>query len=146
MSEISELTLDNLPKVLSLEPQIFTNAWSVELISSEFVHPHALKVGIFEKSNLVGYSFSRIVEDELNLLRIGVLGDFRGRGIGLKLLESTLEEGRKKGCKIVFLEVREGSLIARSLYQKLGFVCTGRRPHYYSDNSEAAVLMELSFF
>jgi ribosomal-protein-alanine N-acetyltransferase len=40
----------------------------------------------------------------------------------------------------VFLEVSVANIAARRLYFRSGFVEAGRRPHYYSDNSDALVL------
>jgi ribosomal-protein-alanine N-acetyltransferase len=42
-----------------------------------------------------------------------------------------------------FLEVRESNLAARSLYGKFGFREVSRRPGYYQDTGEAAVVMRL---
>jgi len=39
------------------------------------------------------------------------------------------------------LEVRESNAKAISLYQKCGFVIKGRRPLYYTDTREDALIM-----
>jgi ribosomal-protein-alanine N-acetyltransferase len=43
----------------------------------------------------------------------------------------------------VTLEVREHNLPARKTYEHLGFFSCGKRPHYYADSGEDAVLMRL---
>jgi ribosomal-protein-alanine N-acetyltransferase len=41
------------------------------------------------------------------------------------------------------LEVRAGNTAAQDMYRKHGFVVDGRRPRYYKDNHEDAVMMSL---
>ena len=43
----------------------------------------------------------------------------------------------------VMLEVRASNSSALAFYRTLGFIETGRRPHYYPDPIEDAVLLEL---
>ena len=44
---------------------------------------------------------------------------------------------------MVLLEVRESNTPARRLYEKLGFALEGRRPGYYQDPGEDALLFRL---
>ena len=39
------------------------------------------------------------------------------------------------------LEVRESNIIAQNLYRKYDFISSGKRPNYYSDTSEDALIM-----
>ena len=41
------------------------------------------------------------------------------------------------------LEVRESNIAAQALYRDFGFDLVGRRPHYYIDNNEDALIMTL---
>ena len=66
----------------------------------------------------------------------------RGKGYGRLLLEEFLRIGKKEGVGKVFLEVREGNLPGRGLYEALGFQIFGRRKDYYRDPIEDALLME----
>lgn len=145
-SEIRDLSALSISEVVRLEPKIFPRGWSKALIESEFENPNSIRLGIFSKGILVGYSFSRIVDDEFNILNIGIDLNFRGMGLGQKLLDCVLNEARNRNCSIAFLEVRESNVLAQSIYQKAGFKISGRRASYYSDNGEAALLMELAFF
>jgi ribosomal protein S18 acetylase RimI-like enzyme len=64
----------------------------------------------------------------------------RGQGIGRSLLEAALAFCRQSGIHTLHLEVRTGNAKAISLYKKCGFVHTGKRPGYYQDNGEDALL------
>lgn len=47
--------------------------------------------------------------------------NYRGQGIGKKLLEKVIEEAKKKGLKSLNLTSREERIVANKLYQKMGF-------------------------
>ncbi|MGC8792141.1 MAG: GNAT family N-acetyltransferase [Bryobacteraceae bacterium] len=74
---------------------------------------------------------------EGEILNLAVWPERRRQGIATRLLESVLSAPGYSW----FLEVRESNLPARRLYQKLGFREVGRRPSYYRDTGEAAVVM-----
>lgn len=60
---------------------------------------------------------------------ISVAAEFRGDGIGELLAKVVIEEARQKlKIEIVTLEMFETNKVARSLYEKLGFVEYGRLP------------------
>ena len=65
----------------------------------------------------------------------------RRQGKGLRLLRRLLDDARAQGCASAQLEVRAGNAAAQALYRKAGFVALGRRPGFYRDPSEDAVLM-----
>ena len=63
----------------------------------------------------------------VGLLGMGVLADFRGQGIGQRLITSALDAARTAGFGRVQLEVYANYLPAISLYEKVGFAHEGRR-------------------
>ena len=71
-------------------------------------------------------------------MRVGVLPQYRNRGIARAVLTKSLENVDGD----VFLDVRESNIPAISLYRSLGFYDTGVRKDYYSDPEENAVLMK----
>ena len=60
-------------------------------------------------------------------LGMGVIAEFRGRGLGGRLLVATLEDARRKGLTRVELEVRADNVPAIRLYEKVGFAHEGRK-------------------
>lgn len=71
------------------------------------------------------------VIDELELLKICVLPEFRRGGLATKLMDKVLEQAKQDGVKKVFLEVAENNLVARKFYITCGFFEYGRRKDYY---------------
>ena len=59
------------------------------------------------------------------VLGMGVVPEFRGRGIGRALLDATLGAARRKGLARVELEVRADNAGAIRLYRSAGFVPEG---------------------
>lgn len=82
-----------------------------------------------------------LVVDEAHIATLAVHPDYRQQGIGQRLLASGLMEAIQKGAKSATLEVRANNLVAQSLYSRFGFEIVGRRPRYYKDNFEDAVIM-----
>ncbi|HSM70569.1 MAG TPA: GNAT family protein [Anaerolineales bacterium] len=60
-------------------------------------------------------------------LGIGVLKEFRGTGIGTKLLTQALSEAQLQNLERIELEVYESNLVAIKLYERLGFKVEGRK-------------------
>jgi ribosomal protein S18 acetylase RimI-like enzyme len=58
-------------------------------------------------------------------LGIGLLPDYRGRGIGRKLMETTIKAGKEYGLTRIQLGVHADNLNALKLYQSLGFEIEG---------------------
>jgi ribosomal protein S18 acetylase RimI-like enzyme len=54
-------------------------------------------------------------------LGMGVDPDYRGRGIGRRLLAATLEAAQRRGIERIELQVLESNEIAISLYKRFGF-------------------------
>jgi ribosomal-protein-alanine acetyltransferase len=87
---------------------------------------------------VLGFIVSRQTgSGEREILNLGVSGEFRRHGIATQLLQHEFRIWRGA----FFLEVRESNLVAQSLYKKLGFVEIGRRPHYYDQPQETAIVM-----
>lgn len=118
------------------------------MLESEFNNSDSVRLGVVnkEKQALVGYCFSRVVQDEFSLLNIGIVPAFRRRGLGRILMGNMLLRAGELGCRHAFLEVRQSNTVAQSLYGAFGFKVCGQRKGYYADNGETALVMELSFF
>lgn len=79
---------------------------------------------------VIGFSLVRSVEDESELLLIGVLTTHQRRRIGRQLLSEFLNRARNEGIARVHLEVRDGNP-AVEMYKNFGFSPVGRRRNYY---------------
>jgi len=57
----------------------------------------------------------------VNIHDLAIRPEFRGRGVGRQLLEAVAEHARLLGCCKVTLEVHEGNLNAKRMYEAAGF-------------------------
>ena len=67
----------------------------------------------------------------------------RRSGIGRALCTAVLAWCRAQRATAVVLEVRAASTGAIALYAALGFIPAGRRPHYYRDPEDDALILRL---
>jgi len=80
-------------------------------------------------------------ENHAQLDTLAVLPAARRQGIGAALLESVLRWAAASGARRLTLEVRESNAAAVALYVRFGFQLEGRRPGYYADPAEDALLL-----
>jgi ribosomal protein S18 acetylase RimI-like enzyme len=57
----------------------------------------------------------------MNIHDIGVLSEYRGRGVGRQLMDRIERRARELNCCKLTLEVRRDNVPARGLYLKIGF-------------------------
>jgi len=67
-----------------------------------------------------------------------------GQGIGADLMKECLQEGRNRGCDVVWLDVWEHNLRAIRFYRKWGFVEAGRQSFQLGDDEQEDLLMARS--
>ena len=91
-----------------------------------------------------GFVIARCAPGEWELENVVVARAQRRLGIGTILIQYLLLCAREQGTTSVLLEVRESNLAARRLYEKLGFCLAGRRPGYYREPPEDALLLKIS--
>jgi len=99
------------------------------------------RVLVAESSGPVaGFLAFRRAADEVEITNLAVARDARRRGVGSKLLE-VATAAATCGDAPLFVEVRESNATAIAFYQRHGFAATGRRPRYYCNPDEDALLL-----
>ena len=105
----------------------------------------AVMLVVEEQSQLQGFIVARAVLDEWEIENIAVRETARRKGLASRLLGEFLQRAQTQGAQHIFLEVRESNRAARALYAKWAFVEAGRRPAYYRDPPEDALILKISF-
>lgn len=137
-----EMTPKDIPEVGNVERLSFQTPWSEESFLSELLYNQLAHYYVVEiQGVVVGYGGMWIIVDEGHITNIAVHPAFRGKGLGHVLVQGLLAEGNKKGCSRYTLEVRPSNTEAIALYEKYGFEEVGRRPKYYQDSGEDALIM-----
>jgi ribosomal-protein-alanine N-acetyltransferase len=141
---------DDLEQVRLIDRLSFSLPWPESAFQYELnANPAALLwvaevEPVPEERVVVGMIVVWLIVDEAHIATIAVHPDFRGQGIGRRLLSTALRQAIRKGASQSMLEVRAGNVSAQALYRRFGFEVTYRRPRYYRDNQEDALLMNLT--
>lgn len=142
---LSRSTEADLDAVMEIERLGFSTPWVREAFVDELARPWArLEVLRHQASRqVVAFCNYWLVADELHILNIAVHPSERRRGHASRLLAHIVSEARRASFRLLMLEVRVSNQAAQSLYRKFGFREIGRRPKYYADTGEDALLMDL---
>lgn len=139
--EIKRLTTAHTSSVFTVLSDAFSNPWSAETVFSLLNSKNAVCFGVFDGETLVGYAALEWVLDEGSLTDIAVLKDYRRKGIATLLMNRLMDEAKSQNLQFVTLEVRHSNIPAIKLYESYGFEQVGKRPSYYRDPVEDAILM-----
>jgi ribosomal-protein-alanine N-acetyltransferase len=141
---IRRMTVEDVPAVVELDRISFTLPWTEHSFHFEVTSNPASRCWVAESGGLIaGVVIAWLLVDEVHIATIATHPDFRRQGIAQELLAHVLKLGAEEGAVSSFLEVRESNAAAQALYHKFGYEQTGRRPRYYKDNGEDAILMTL---
>ena len=139
--EIVRLTPALLEGIAAIENATFVHPWSKEALAL-LCGETAFGFAVMQDGVPVAYGGMLTVLDEGQITNIATHPDHRRRGYGGMVLEALLHEARARGISFVTLEAREFNIPAISLYEKFGFMTVGRRPRFYTEPVETALVMQ----
>jgi len=122
-----------------LDRVCFHRPWEPSAFHSLLQTPTVWAWMLADEERSVGFICCQQTSQEAEVLRIGIIPEAGGKGLGRKLMSAMLEHIAAAGIKKVFLEVREGNTPARRLYEGCGFRQIGHRARYYNDPREDAI-------
>jgi ribosomal-protein-alanine N-acetyltransferase len=151
---IEPMQLADINEVIAVEQASYTLTWpkrayDYELQKNELANYFVLRIlppqadhpPAKSSSPIIGLGGFWLIADAAHITTLAISPTWRRLGLGEWLLITLLEEGQKLGASITTLEVRPSNHAAQSLYQKYRFQAVGRRPRYYSDNGEDALIL-----
>lgn len=139
--KIVDMKENHVAAVAELEKLCFSAPWSESAVRSELTNPLSLWLVALENEYVIGYIGSQTVLDEADMMNVAVSPDSRQKGVGQELVTSLVERLKANAVRCLTLEVRASNEPAKSLYQKLGFQQVGRRPNYYRNPREDALIL-----
>jgi len=131
---------NDLSAVYAIELDSSASPWSFRSLSVELSYPFSRMYVAEHRGEIVGFSASWNIIDEIQLNNIAVKAPYRRRGIATALLNHLTQDHEGERLLRVILEVRAKNTSARKFYRSLGFRETGERKNYYGDDD--AILME----
>ncbi len=137
-----EVRASDLKGIVRIEKVSFPDPWTPSQLLFEIIHEYSYGLVAETNKRIAGYIFAMMVKGEGHIGNLAVAPEFRGMGIGRKLLNIMLNKMRDKGITVVFLEVRKSNQIARNLYLTSGFSEIGIRKKYYHNGEDAIIMMK----
>lgn len=129
---------DDLPQVLQIEVRTYPVPWTRTMLVDELARQDSTCLVADHGERLVGYLLCSRQAGVWHVLNVAVHPRRRGEGIGRALMQAIVA---RAGGAALTLEVRVSNEPAIRLYRRLGFLSSGRRRRYYSDNGEDALIM-----
>ncbi len=145
--QVERMTSTDLDEIVRLEKESFTDPWPKKAFEVQLGDGSSLMVVARVKDSssgtgeIVGYLCAYHIFEELQLASVAVKENFRRLGIARKLILKMIRQGRERGAKEIWLDVRESNAAARRLYEKLGFREVYRRKNYYRKPKEDALVL-----
>lgn len=139
--EIGIMNKEDVDGMIEIENLSFHTPWSKESMLEELENTIAYYVVARYEGKAIAYGGMWQVLDEGHITNIAVHPDFRGQGIGHRVVKAMLEKAKELGVKKLTLEVRTSNEAALGLYKHYNFQEKGLRKGYYSDTKEDALVM-----
>ena len=134
MIELEKINNPNKHLVLGIYQKIYSGECDINALFG--MMDKLSHVGFFGYSDnhLVGFISANCAADELDIIELGVISEFRRLGVAHKLITHLQLYCIRQNIKKIFLEVAENNAAAIGLYEKTGFSNIGIRKNYYSRN------------
>lgn len=145
MKEILHMSEKTVEKVAYLEERCFETPWSAHSLFEELENPWAIWLTAWEDHELMGYLGVHYGPDGADVMSVASNPRWRRRGAAKELFAAMEQELHQRNLKWLTLEVRPSNVAAIRLYQSLNFQQVGRRPKYYQNPREDALLMTKYF-
>jgi [ribosomal protein S18]-alanine N-acetyltransferase len=148
---IRPMRLDDIDQVILIDRLSFSLPWPASAFRHELLNNPTSLLWVAEVDSsgggpiVVGAVVVWMIMDEAHIATLAVHPDFRRRGISQQLMIIVLRQAIERQAAVATLEVRANNLAAQALYKKFKFKIVGRRPRYYQDNYEDALIMTVDF-
>jgi ribosomal-protein-alanine N-acetyltransferase len=136
---VVERDLDEIAEIARLS---FPHPWTRAMFAQELsTQPLSRSYVVRSPHGVVAFCTAWLIVEELHINTLAVRPEFRGQGIGRRLLAFVLDEAHKQGARRVMLEVRASNAAAIALYAGFGFTTEAVRRGYYPDPPEDALVL-----
>lgn len=143
---IRKMTERDLAAVMQIEEEAFSLPWSIESYLGELRNQFANYRVCDVEGQIAAYAGIWVVFEDAHITNVAVGAKYRSMGMGKALMRAAENIAREKKALRILLEVRPSNTVARKMYSELGYMETGLRQNYYSDNQEDAILMTRFLF
>jgi len=146
--QLQPLTIALLPAAVHLDQLCFGGLWSLATYHQELERSNNPFLALLTDPRsgspapeLLGLGCSWTILEESHIILLAVHPSYRRHGLGQILLRTLLAQAHQDGLERATLEARVSNQAALNLYGKFGFRIAGRRPCYYQDTQEDALIL-----
>jgi ribosomal-protein-alanine N-acetyltransferase len=146
---VDPMRLADINAVHEIERMSFSTPWpsyafEQELTGNRLARYVVARVAEGATERVVGFAGIWLMVDDAHITTFGVHPGWRRQGVGRRLLLRLVELAVEIGARRMTLEVRASNAAAQALYAGFGFVVSGQRRAYYTDDGEDAHVMTTS--
>ncbi|MDO8737130.1 MAG: ribosomal protein S18-alanine N-acetyltransferase [Thermoleophilia bacterium] len=141
MAEIRPMRLSDLKQVLEIEQSSFPRPWSLNAFITQLAKDSSVCLVAVDDGMIVGYIIATQYVEVWHMLDLAVHDGYRRKYLATDMIERFLDICCSDKHRGFTLEVRKSNRGAIKMYESFGFICTGIRKGYYSDNGEDALIM-----
>lgn len=139
---IRKMDLSDIPYVYNEELKIFGKSLGEKTLYNEVLYNDMSRYFIALVDGVrAGYVGSWLTIPNAEILNLFVSEEFRGLGLGKKLMYDVVEVCKKEEIEMLTLEVRVSNTYAINMYKDLGFEVSHVRKNYYGNNEDAYLMM-----
>ena len=128
---IEKSTLEYAENLAKLEETLFTISWDRVTINEKINRGEFLYWVYEQDDQIIGYLAIQKTLNDLHILGIGVLENYRNQSIAKKLTKELISYFEISQFHKILLEVRQSNEVAINLYQSFGIIQYGVRKNYY---------------
>ncbi len=144
--DVRPLTVTQLDECWRLDQRCFVDgeAYSRDTFEYLLTAPESVSYrAVTPGGTMVGFIIGLVEPDHTgHVTTVGVAPEHRRRRIARRLMEKAEDGFRRRGVRIVRLEVRSINTGAQQLYQNLGYTVTQRLPRYYSNGGDGLLMIK----
>ncbi len=143
--EIRDATSADLFAVARIEQIVFADPWPHAAFQKR-LDATAFLVAVDLEDHVRGYILADLLtqhhETVGHIKDFAVAPEWRGQGIGSRLLGGALSRLALAGAHVATLEVRASNDTAQRLYRSFGFEPAGTEAGYYNDGEDAVLMLK----
>ena len=136
-ASILEATAADAENLAALYADALPPGWPAHELAAACADANRAVLKAAEGAQLRGFMILQFAADEAEILAIAVAKECRRLGLAASLLRGGISVCQTRFISCIYLEVAETNAPARRLYEKLGFLVTGRRENYYLSSCSA---------
>jgi ribosomal-protein-alanine N-acetyltransferase len=141
MAQIRDMRLSDLKAIIEIENTSFPKPWSLNAFISQLSNDFSVCLVAEDRDGVIGYLVATQYVGVWHLLDLAITENYRRKYVATELLEHFFEWSGRRSHRGYTLEVRKSNRGAIKMYESFGFICSGIRKGYYSDNGEDALIM-----